>query len=53
MKAILVTKYGPPEGLQLQEIKKPTPKESEVLVRIYTTTVTFGDAMLRSFTGLR
>ena len=50
MKAVVVAKYGPPDGLQLKEVDKPAPKDDEVLIRIYAATVTFGDAMLRSFT---
>ena len=47
MKAIVCTKYGPPEVLQLQEVEKPVQKDDEVLIRIYGTTVTAGDTELR------
>ena len=48
MKAIVWTKYGPPDGLQLQEVAKPIPKDNEVLIRIYAATVTAGDCEMRS-----
>jgi NADPH:quinone reductase-like Zn-dependent oxidoreductase len=48
MKAIVCTKFGPPDVLQFQEVAKPAPKDNEVLIRIYVTTVTAADCELRS-----
>jgi len=52
MKAVIWTKYGPPEVLQLREVEKPIPGDNELLIRNYATTVTTGDCDLRGFKNL-
>lgn len=49
MKAVIVTRYGSPDVLQLKEVLAPMPKSREIRVKVYATTVGYGDVIVRRF----
>jgi len=49
MKAVICTKYGSPDVLQVQQVEKPIPKNNEMLIKIHATTVHIGDTKIRGF----
>jgi NADPH:quinone reductase-like Zn-dependent oxidoreductase len=49
VKAVVCTRYGPPDVLELQQVEKPVPKDHEVLIKVQATTVHRGDVGIRSF----
>jgi len=51
MKAVVYTKYGSPDVLQITDIEKPVPKDNEVLIKVFASTVTLYDCWMRSGTA--
>ena len=49
MKAVVCTKYGPPDVLRIMDIPKPEPKSNEILIRVLATSVTVADTRVRGF----
>lgn len=49
MKAMICTKYGSPDVLELREVPRPAPKDNEILIKVHATSVTTGDCRVRSF----
>ncbi len=43
MKAIVWTKYGPADVLQLKEVDKPVPKDDEILIKVYAASINSWD----------
>jgi NADPH:quinone reductase-like Zn-dependent oxidoreductase len=47
MRTVVFAEYGAPEVLTFAEVYKPTPRDNEVLVKVYATTVTTAECMMR------
>jgi len=49
MRAMVCTRYGPPDVLQLQEVRRPEPRDNQIRVRVRATSVGYGDLTIRNF----
>jgi NADPH:quinone reductase-like Zn-dependent oxidoreductase len=49
MKAVVCTQYGSPDVIQIRDVPQPVPKEKEVLIKLYASTLTAGDCEIRRF----
>ena len=52
MKAAVFTEFGPPDVLHIKELEKPTPKNNEILIKIYAASINFGDTLVRNFKAI-
>lgn len=52
MKAIVHTEYGSPDVLHLDDVEKPTPKDNEILIKVFATPVNYGDTTARNFANI-
>jgi NADPH:quinone reductase-like Zn-dependent oxidoreductase len=48
VKAAVITRYGPPEVVEIRDVPAPVPRDNEVLVRVHASTVCYGDRLIRS-----
>jgi NADPH:quinone reductase-like Zn-dependent oxidoreductase len=47
MRASVINKFGPPDVFQIKDLEKPVPKDNEILIKIWATTVNSADCQLR------
>jgi len=51
MRAVICTRYGPPEVLQLAQVERPTPRRNQVCIRVVATAVSVSDCVIRALRG--
>src|SRR5947209_5965215 len=53
MRAVICTRYGPPDVLRLAEVERPTPRRNQICIRIVATAVTVSDCVVRGLKAPR